>query len=138
MSAHNRPGAEPPLDLSRWRILPNILIGLGGLLAIGGAIANPQQFGYSWLFAYMFFLSFSLGALFLASTSVALLVVCFAIARAYHWHTNYAAVRVCLQAGVIAALAGLVLSLLGRPRLILSAAVASLGAFMLWYGLTQP
>src|SRR5438094_6399208 len=65
MSAHNRPGAEPPLDLSRWRILPNILIGLGGLLAIGGAIANPQQFGYSWLFAYMFFLSFSLGALFL-------------------------------------------------------------------------
>jgi len=65
MSAHNRRGAEPPLDLSRWRILPNILIGLGGLLAIGGAIANPQQFGYSWLFAYMFFLSFSLGALFL-------------------------------------------------------------------------
>src|SRR5438477_12925656 len=65
MSAHNRPEAEPPLDLSRWRNVPNLLIGLGGALAILGWILNAKQFGYSWLCAYTFFLSFCLGALFL-------------------------------------------------------------------------
>ena len=54
-----------PLDLSRWRKVPNLSIGLGGVLAVVGWFSNPQQFGYSWLFAYMFFLSFCLGALFL-------------------------------------------------------------------------
>src|SRR6266487_5611765 len=65
MSAHNRPGGDPPLYLSGWRKVPNILIGVGGVLAILGWIGNARQFGYSWLFAYMFFLSFCLGALFL-------------------------------------------------------------------------
>ena len=65
MNAHNQPAAETPLDLSAWRKVPNLLIGAGGVLAIIGWINNPQQLGYSWLFAYMFFLSFSLGALFL-------------------------------------------------------------------------
>jgi hypothetical protein len=65
MSTHDRPAAEPPLDLSRWRNVPNLLIGAGGVLAVIGWITNAQQFGYSWLFAYMFFLSFCLGALFL-------------------------------------------------------------------------
>src|SRR5438046_1706978 len=65
MSAQNRPAAETPLDLSAWRKVPNLLIAAGGVLAVIGWIMNPQQFGYSWLFAYMFFLSFSLGALFL-------------------------------------------------------------------------
>jgi len=67
MSAHdhNIPSGEPPLDMYRWRNAPNFLIGLGGVLAIAGWIGNAQQFGYSWLFAYMFFLSFCLGALFL-------------------------------------------------------------------------
>ena len=35
------------------------------MLAVLGWALNAQQFGYSWLFAYMFFLSFCLGALFL-------------------------------------------------------------------------
>ena len=65
MSAHTQPSAEPPLDLSRWRNLPNVLMGVGGALAILGYLFNARQFGYSWLFAYMFFLSFCLGALFL-------------------------------------------------------------------------
>ncbi|PYJ94528.1 MAG: hypothetical protein DME23_24960 [Verrucomicrobia bacterium] len=65
MSAHNRPAADAPLDLSRWRKVPNLLIGAGGLLAFIGWIVNAQQFGYSWLSAYMFYLSFCLGALFL-------------------------------------------------------------------------
>src|SRR5881396_3440596 len=65
MSAHTKPSAEPPLDLSRWRKAPNVLMTAGGVLAVVGWVANAQQFGYSWLFAYMFFLSFCLGALFL-------------------------------------------------------------------------
>ena len=65
MSAPNRPAGDTPLDLSRWRNVPNLLIGGGGVLAVVGWIVNPQQFGYSWLLAYMFFLSFCLGALFL-------------------------------------------------------------------------
>jgi len=65
MSAHNRPAADAPLDLSRWRKVPNLLIGAGGLLAIIGWVKNAEQFGYSWLCAYMFYLSFGLGALFL-------------------------------------------------------------------------
>src|SRR5438477_3600832 len=65
MSAHAKPSAEPPLDLSRWRRAPNLLMAAGGALAALGWVINAQQFGYSWLFAYMFFLSFCLGALFL-------------------------------------------------------------------------
>ncbi|HYT61017.1 MAG TPA: hypothetical protein VEL06_12650 [Haliangiales bacterium] len=65
MSAHTQPSADPPLDLSRWRNIPNVLMGVGGALAILGYLFNARQFGYSWLFAYMFFLSFCLGALFL-------------------------------------------------------------------------
>src|SRR6266542_3697941 len=65
MSAHTKLSAEPPLDLSRWRKAPNFLMVAGGALAVLGWVANAQQFGYSWLFAYMFFLSFCLGALFL-------------------------------------------------------------------------
>ena len=65
MSAHNRPAAELPLDLSRWRNAPTILMLVGGALAVLGWALDAKQFGYSWLFAYMFFLSFCLGALFL-------------------------------------------------------------------------
>src|SRR5437879_825974 len=65
MSAHDRPAAEAPLDLSRGRNAPNLLLAAGGVLAVAGWIMNPQQFGYSWLFAYMFYLSVCLGALFL-------------------------------------------------------------------------
>src|SRR5439155_12405173 len=54
-----------PLDLSPWRNLPNALIGVGLTLAVIGILVDSRQFAFSWLFAYMFFLSFCLGALFL-------------------------------------------------------------------------
>jgi len=56
---------DAPLDLSRWRILPNILLIVGGLLSLLGAYLDTKQFGFSWLQAFMFCLSFSVGALFL-------------------------------------------------------------------------
>jgi hypothetical protein len=54
-----------PLDLSRWRNLPFQLMGGGAVLAIIGLIIKPTEFLYSWLWAFMFFLSLGLGALFL-------------------------------------------------------------------------
>jgi len=57
--------APPPLDLSRWRNLPNVLIAAGAAGALLGLLLRPVQFGYSWLVAFMFFLSLGLGALFL-------------------------------------------------------------------------
>ncbi len=53
------------LDLSRWRAVPNLLIGVGGLIAVAGAVFNLRQFGYSWLLAFMFVLSLCMGGLFL-------------------------------------------------------------------------
>ncbi len=55
----------PPLALSRWRNVPNLLSGVGLGLAILGVVLDPDQFGYSYLLAFMFFLSLGLGALFL-------------------------------------------------------------------------
>jgi len=52
-------------DLAWWRRVPNGLIVIGGLLALAGALLDLKQFGYAWLLAFMFFLSLSLGALFL-------------------------------------------------------------------------
>jgi len=64
MSSHaNSPHAGPPLDLSRWRMVPNVLIVLGGLGAVVGFFVNAKQFSFSWLLAYMFFLSLCLGGL---------------------------------------------------------------------------
>src|SRR5258708_1013207 len=57
--------ATPPLDLSRWRNVPMILMVAGGLLAFVGYFVDRRQFAYSWLLAYMFFLSLCLGSLFL-------------------------------------------------------------------------
>jgi hypothetical protein len=54
-----------PLDLSRWRNVPIALLVVGGLLSILGAFVDLKQFGYSWLQAFMFCLSFAMGALFL-------------------------------------------------------------------------
>ena len=71
MTAHPTPAAaRPPLDLSKWRSLPNKLIGTGALLvalglAVSGAHDGFRQFGYCWLLAFMFFLSLCLGAMFL-------------------------------------------------------------------------
>ena len=57
--------AEAPLDLSKYRSVPKLMIAVGGVIALLGLIFSRQQFGYSWLLAFMFFLSFGLGALFL-------------------------------------------------------------------------
>src|SRR5262245_24096946 len=56
---------------SNWRKVPNILIGSGAMLCLLGLWADLgghhhfRQFGYSWLLAFMFWLSVTLGALFL-------------------------------------------------------------------------
>src|ERR1035441_542744 len=55
----------PPLDLSGWRKAPAVLMAVGAVLSVIGAVKNPSEFGCSWLLAFMFFLSLALGALFL-------------------------------------------------------------------------
>ena len=57
---------SPTLDLSKWRNLPVILI-VGGLVlaALAGLRGDARHFGHAYLLAYMFFLSLSLGSLFL-------------------------------------------------------------------------
>src|SRR5436190_13823553 len=60
--------AAPPLDLSRWRNVPLMLMAGGALLSIVGFFASGHEhkhFAFSWLQAFMFFLSLCLGALFL-------------------------------------------------------------------------
>jgi hypothetical protein len=64
------PVPPPPLDLTRWRKLPSQIMAVGGIISIIGAIFSWNHdglvnFGYSWLVAFMFFLSLGLGALFL-------------------------------------------------------------------------
>ncbi len=55
-----------PLTIPGWvRHLPLWLMGVGGLLALIGFVVNPKQFGYSYLVAFMVFLSLCLGSLFL-------------------------------------------------------------------------
>jgi hypothetical protein len=63
MSSHEQTQSEPPLDLSKWRNVPTWLIAIGGIGAVAGCIHNPTQLGYSWLLAFMFFLSLCLGGL---------------------------------------------------------------------------
>jgi hypothetical protein len=54
-----------PLDLSRWRNVPMMLMAAGGTVSLIGWVAYPKQFAYAWLLSFMFFLSLGLGALFL-------------------------------------------------------------------------
>jgi hypothetical protein len=63
MSSH--PTQSKPLDLSKWRKMPNLMIGVGGLIAIIGAATNLTHFGYAWLVAFMFCFSLCIGGLFL-------------------------------------------------------------------------
>ena len=71
MNAATPPSARPGLDLSKWRKLPNRLIAVGGSLCLIGLALDfsrhqaLSQFGFSWLLAFMFWLSVVLGALFL-------------------------------------------------------------------------
>ena len=58
------------MDLSKWRKLPTQLMMAGGAVAVIGAFVSWKHdglvnFGYSWLVAFMFFLSLGLGGLFL-------------------------------------------------------------------------
>src|SRR5512142_1466450 len=65
MSTLSSSGGLSPLDFSRWRNIPGRLIGVGGVLCLVGALLDLKQFGYSWLLAFMFYLSLVLGATFL-------------------------------------------------------------------------
>ncbi len=61
----NHQPAYQPLSLGKYQKVPLILTVGGGLLALVGFFVNRQQFAFSWLTAFMFFLSLALGALFL-------------------------------------------------------------------------
>jgi hypothetical protein len=50
---------------AKWRMLPKVLLIAGGVLGLIGAFVNTKQFAYSYLLAFMFFLSLCLGAMFL-------------------------------------------------------------------------
>jgi len=51
--------------LAKWRSVPMSLMAVGGLLSVVGLFTNAKQFGYSYLLAFIFFLSLCLGGLFL-------------------------------------------------------------------------
>ena len=63
MDSHTHSTSGAPLDLSRWRNVPNWLMVIGGLGAAIGFFHDRSQFGFSWLVAFMFFLSLGLGGL---------------------------------------------------------------------------
>ena len=63
--AHKPLAQHAPLDLSKWRNVPLILLVAGGILSLLGWIVAPKEFAFSWLWAFMFYLSLCLGALFL-------------------------------------------------------------------------
>src|ERR1035437_7050547 len=65
MSTLSNSGGLPPLDFSRWRKVPGLLIGAGVVLCLIGALIDLKQFGYSWLLAFMFYLSLVMGSAFL-------------------------------------------------------------------------
>jgi len=64
-SSNDTSSLPPPLDLSGWRKAPAVLMAVGAVLSLAGAALSPAEFGLSWLVAFMFFLSVTLGALFL-------------------------------------------------------------------------
>ena len=69
----NTTSSPAPLDLSRWRKVPMVAVVTGIVFLVLGALvegrhgtdAMLKQFGYSWLLAFMFFLSLCMGGLFL-------------------------------------------------------------------------
>ena len=70
MSVPNDSTHLPPLDLSCWAKVPQACMAVGGVLSLIGLVASvwlkcPAEFGFSWLLAFMFFLSIALGSLFL-------------------------------------------------------------------------
>ena len=65
MGFKNRPSDVQPLDLSKWRNVPMMLMAAGGLLSVIGLAVNRDEFAHAWLLGFMFFLSLCLGSLFL-------------------------------------------------------------------------
>ncbi|HEY1170620.1 MAG TPA: hypothetical protein VGH19_04550 [Verrucomicrobiae bacterium] len=75
MASHTTSHTEAPLDLSKWRKVPGKLIIAGAILSLVGLVAiSPsgeekvslvKQFGFSYLTAYIFCLSFAIGGLLL-------------------------------------------------------------------------
>ena len=65
MTHDNKTVAPAPIDFSKWRPLPVLLMAVGGLGAAVGFFTNRPQFGYSWLQSFMFFLSLCAGGWFL-------------------------------------------------------------------------
>ncbi|MGZ5543323.1 MAG: hypothetical protein ACXWIU_01505, partial [Limisphaerales bacterium] len=69
MSSHSDTAHVEPLDLKPYRNLPIIAMVVGVILMVLGFFAAGDkgvlQFGYSWLLAFMFFLSLCLGSFFL-------------------------------------------------------------------------
>lgn len=71
MSSHVNSEKVEPLDLSKWRNVPTILMVVGGIGALAGGFAfysqthDFKQFGYSWLLAFMFCVSLCMGGFFL-------------------------------------------------------------------------
>src|SRR5688572_10178400 len=65
MATDTKTVAPAPIDFSRWRNLPIILMIVGAIGAVIGYFVDPKQFGYSWLQNFMFFLSLAVGGWFL-------------------------------------------------------------------------
>src|SRR5213075_1882283 len=66
MAPHSDTVPGQRLTMPPWaRNLPMILIVVGGILGLIALFTNPKQFGYSYLLAFMFFLSICLGSMFL-------------------------------------------------------------------------
>jgi len=67
MASHQTTEIVPPLDLAKWRSLPVVCIILGGIgVLVGFAVPSlHERFAFSWLVAFMFFLSIVMGGLFL-------------------------------------------------------------------------
>ena len=55
----------PTNSLSQWRPWPLRLAAAGGVLCLLGLALHPRQFAFSWLVAFMFYLSLCLGSWFL-------------------------------------------------------------------------
>lgn len=66
MSSPHNTKSSAPLDLSRWRSVPNALMVIGGAAALLGAVfGDVKHATFSYLTAFMFFLSLGLGGLLL-------------------------------------------------------------------------
>jgi len=65
MASETKVVAPAPIDFSKWRNVPTLLMLVGGLGAVIGFFVNRTQFGYSWLQNFMFFLSLCVGGWFL-------------------------------------------------------------------------